>query len=154
MVKRIKLRVSVGSQNITRNTTRFDASYIKTIRRQMKTITDNYEKLVNELGDIGADIIEEALEPTFRLSQKYVPKDTGKLAQSGFLKQDRNSKFPRVVMGYGKGGDPNYTIMVHERMDVRHEAPTKAKFLLSALEEDNNAIERRIVRGYKKATGV
>lgn len=153
MVRKVKLRASVGRQRLTGATPRHEARYLSNIRKQMKAITDNYEKFVNELGDIGAEILLEALEPTFDLSQKYVPRDTGTLAESGFLEKDPNSKFPRVVLGYGKGGAPHYAILVHEVLHFKHAAPTKAKFLLSALEEDAGNIQKRIVRGYQQATG-
>ena len=153
MVKRIKLRASVGRQAITGLTPRNEARYVKSIRKQMKAITDNYEKLVGELGGTGVEILLDALQPTFDLSQKYVPVDTGELQQSGFLEIDRRSKFPWVVLGYGRAGKPNYTIFVHEILSLQHAAPTRAKFLLSALEEDEANIQRRIVREYKQAVG-
>lgn len=153
MVKKVKLRASIGRQNLTSLTPRNEARYVQSIRRQMKVITDNYEKFVNELGELGGDILLEALQPTFELSQKYVPRDTGALAASGFLKKDITSKFPRVVLGYGMGGAPHYTVFVHEIMRFTHKSPTRAKFLLSALEEDASNIQKRIVQGYQQATG-
>lgn len=153
MVRKVKLRASVGRQRLTGATLRHEARYMSNIRKQMKTITDNYAKFVNELGDIGAEILLEALQPTFDLSQKYVPRDTGALADSGFLKKDTVSKFPRVVLGYGTGGAPHYAILVHELLHLKHASPTRAKFLLSALEEDAGNIQKRIVQGYQQATG-
>lgn len=153
MVKRIKIRASVGRQVLGANTPATGARYVSSIRAQMKKITDNYEKVVEEIGKVSADVLFEALEPTFALSQKYVPKDTGKLKASGFLKIDKVSKFPRVVIGYGKAGDPIYAGIVHERLDLSHTAPTRAKYLLSALEEEESNIQSRVIIGYKRLTG-
>lgn len=153
-IKAVKLRVSVGRQNITALTPTTQTQYIKGIRNQMRQITSNYEKLISELQGQGAEVLLEALQPTFVLSQKYVPKDTGKLAASGFLEIDRRSRTARVVLGYGKGGEPHYAILVHELLHLQHKSPTRAKFLLSALEEENSNIQRRIVSGYRRVAGV
>lgn len=153
MIKRVKLRVSVGRQRLGGLTPRNEARYVASIRKQLEAITDTYEGLVNELGKLGVDVLLEALQPTFKLSQKYVPRDTGALAASGFLGRDTRSKFPRVVLGYGRAGSPNYAIFVHEALHIPHKAPTRSKYLLAALEEDAGNIQRRILKGYAQAVG-
>ena len=153
MVKRIKLRASVGRQNLTRSTSMYEANYLGDIRKQLKGITDNYEQLIEEIGNYSADVLLEALEPTFALSQKYVPVDTQKLKDSGFLEIDKSSKVPRVVLGYAKAGNPHYAILVHEMVNIQHASPTRSKYLLAALEEDADNIQKRIVVGYKKMLG-
>ena len=153
MAKRIKLRASVGRQNVTDVTPLNESRYVASIRAQLKVITDNFERVAQEMGGASAEVLYDALLPTFRLSQKYVPKDTGRLRDSGFIEKDERSKFPRVVIGYGKNGDPNYAIFVHEMVHISHAPPTRSKYLLSALEEDAASIQRRIVRGYKQMLG-
>lgn len=152
-IKRVKLNASVGRQRITKNTPGNQVAYIKSIRDQLNTITKGYETLIAELGGQSAEVLYESLVPTFALSQKYVPVDTGKLKASGFLDVDKNATNPRVVIGYGKEGNPEYAVFVHELMEVNHKAPTRAKFLLAALEEDENNIQTRIVQGFKKILG-
>lgn len=148
-----KIRLSVGRQNISREAYRHEVDFIASVRTQFKQISDNYEKIVNGLKGVSVEVLLDALRPTYELSQKYVPVDTGDLKESGFLERDKGSKYPRVVMGYGRGGIPNYAALVHERMDLQHMAPTKAKYLLSALEEDAPNIQNRIVADYKKIIG-
>lgn len=151
MVKRI--RASIGRQRLGGNITPEEIGYVSSIRQQFDRVLQNYEDLVKGLREVTPEVLYEALEPTFELSQKYVPVDTGKLKASGFLEMDQNPRNPRVVMGYGRGGDPTYAASVHERVDYRHKDPTKAKYLLTAIEEDANEIQQRIIRGYKQATG-
>lgn len=153
MVKPIKLRASVGRQNVTSSTPYNQIDHIGNIRKQLQAITKNYENFLEELGAQSADVLYDALKPTFDLSQKYVPVDTQVLKESGFLEIDKTSKSPRVVIGYGRGGKPHYTVFVHEMVNMQHDAPTRSKFLLAALEEDENAIQQRIVNGYKRVLG-
>ena len=120
----------------------------------MRQIIENYTKLLNSLEGDSSEVLYKALEPTFKLSQKYCPKDTGALVESGFLEQVGRGKVAKIAMGYAKGGDPEYAVFVHEFTHVRHEAPTRAKFLLTALEQDAQAIQQRIVRGYRDIMGV
>lgn len=96
----------------------------------------------------------DALEPTFDLSQVYVPKDTGELAESGFLDITRKGKGgAQVEIGYGRGGAP-YAVYVHEMVNISHEAPTRSKYLEAALDEDYYEILKRIVRYTKYETGL
>lgn len=154
MARTVRFNASVGRQRITDLTPGSEAAYVQSIRSQMRDIIKNYEHLIAELGGQSADILYDALEPTFELSQRYVPVDTGELKASGFLEIDKASKFPRVVIGYAKNGNPNYAAYVHEMLNLAHKAPTRAKFLLTALEEDAPGIQRRIVKGYKTVLGL
>lgn len=155
MAKTIKLRASIGRQRLDPRTIRHEARYIASLRAQFKVITDNCERIVQAMkGKPSAEILLDALQPTFRLSQKYVPVLSGDLKASGFLEIDSTSKFPRVVIGYARGGNPHYAALVHERVDIGHASPTRSKYLLAALEEDSANIQKRIVRGYKKMLGV
>jgi hypothetical protein len=91
----------------------------------------------------------DALRPTFELSQKYVPVDTGELKASGYLRSGSQGKRKLAEMGYGRGGQAPYATFVHERTDIAHKAPTSAKFLQRALDEDYYAILPRIAAGMK-----
>lgn len=153
MAQRIRLTASVGRQRLTKATPANQAGYVSSIRSAFKRITDNYEKVIGELQGASIDILYDALQPTFELSQKYCPKDTGKLVESGFLEKAGTKNQPRVVMGYAKGGDPFYAVFVHELSHLHHAAPTRSKFLLTALEQDAKNIQRRIVQSYKTMLG-
>ena len=151
MAQRIRLNASVGRQRVTKLTPGNEALYVSSVRSAMQGIIRNYEKLINGLEGASADILYDALLPTFKLSQKYCPKDTGALVDSGFLEKVGKSK---VVIGYAKGGYPHYGVFVHELTHLNHKSPTRSKFLLAALEQDAKAIQRRIIRGYKDVVGL
>jgi len=119
-------------------------------RRAMKEVIARYEKLIVHIENVTPEVLFDALEPTFYTSLVYVPKDTGDLSQSGYIEIVDGSYGKRVEMGYGKGGDPDYAVAVHENMEWRHRWPTRAKFLQSALEEDEQEIQARIVEGLQK----
>lgn len=154
MAQKINLTASVGRQRVTALTPGNESNYAGSIRDAMKAITGKYEKLINGLEGASAGILLDALKPTFALSQKYCPKDTRALVNSGFLETTGQGKGSRVVIGYAKGGKPHYAAFVHELTHLRHASPTRSKFLLTALEQDARGIQQRIVRGYKSAVGI
>ncbi len=121
------------------------ANYTNLMKLQSKQVSDMLTSIIADIKGVIPQILYEALLPTFELSQVYVPVDTGALKESGFLEKQEFVGGGRVVMGYGKGGTPDYAILVHERVDMHHKAPTKAKFLLAAIEEDAGDIYARIV---------
>lgn len=123
-------------------------------RRAMQDVIKEYTRWVQHVEDVTPEILVEALEPAFKLSQIYCPQDTGKLKKSGYLESTTFRGIPTVEIGYGKGGDPDYAAVVHENMEYRHKAPTKAKFLQAALEEQDGDIKERILSRLKHAAGV
>lgn len=131
-----KFRAYAGSQ-------RGDAS------KSMRGVVNAYNRLIRYLENATPEILVEALEPTYRKSQEYCPKDTGALKDSGYLEivEHRNGKIT-VEMGYGFRGQPEYAARVHENLEWRHKRPTRAKWLQVALEEDEQAIRGRIIRAY------
>ena len=153
MVNRVKIKATVGRQNLGKGVSPYEAGYVTSIRNQFKAITKNMEALIAGMEEQATDVIYEALEPTFQLSQKYVPVDTQTLKDSGFLEKDESGKYPRVQIGYSKAGKVPYAALVHEKVELRHAAPTRAKFLLTALEEQEGEIQDRIVKGFKQVLG-
>jgi len=62
-------------------------------------------------------------------SKKQVPVDTGTLRSTGYVKQpEEKGDLVEVEMGYGGPAAP-YAIWVHERTELHHNPPTKAKYL-------------------------
>lgn len=118
-------------------------------RNAMNQVVKRYKKLIDQLEIATPNILYAALEPTFEKSQDYCPQDTGRLVASGYLEIVEFRGKPTVQIGYGKGGDPEYAVTVHENLEWRHKAPTRAKWLQVALAEDANDIERRIVSAYQ-----
>ncbi len=154
----VQLLAGIGKRKVTRNGP-IDAidiatsRYTQGIKAQFDQIIANYQQVVNGLVNLTPDILMDALEPTFELSQKYVPVKTGELKASGHLEQDQIGTVTRVLLGYGRHGVPPYAALVHERVDIQHAEPTRAKFLSSALEEDGPNIQRRIVDAYRRLAG-
>ncbi len=114
----------------------------------MRGVLRNYERLIGHMEMATPEILMEAMEPTFDKSQDYCPEDTGELRESGYLEITQFRKQPRVEIGYGRGGEPEYAVAVHENLEWRHKAPTRAKWLQIAVEEDAQAIQGRIIRQY------
>lgn len=96
---------------------------------------DAGEKLLQGLA---AGLYQAAVDIMF-VSQHECPIDTGTLRASGRVNEPvRTLTGIEVTLGYGYGEQVNpetgelalqYAIPVHERTNVRHEPPTKAKFL-------------------------
>lgn len=152
MVKRFKSKI--GLQRISSNTRASQADFTRSTRAAMSQIEDNLSRFIDHIKNVSSDILLEAFRPTFEKSQLYTPKDTGALVESGYLDVRQSARGAVLEIGYGKGGQPHYAAFVHERTDIPHAAPTRAKFLQSAIEEDADDIQQRIIEGYKRASGV
>lgn len=122
-------------------------------RAGMNDVLKEYARFVKHVQEQTPAVLVEALEPTFALSKKYVPKDTGALEESGYLVQTTFRGKPVVEVGYGSGGVPDYAATVHENLVYKHAAPTKAKFLEHALTEDFDNVKARVVNLLKLAGG-
>lgn len=75
-----------------------------------------------------------------RESQKIVPVDTGALRNSAYTRKKGSGKKTEVSVGYTQ----SYAIYVHERTELRHRAPTRAKYLSSVLVDHRGVIMRII----------
>lgn len=64
----------------------------------------------------------------FNESQAEVPVEFGTLRSSGFVEQESTLS---TVVGYAgpESAAREYALIVHENLDARHRAPTRAKFL-------------------------
>jgi hypothetical protein len=122
-------------------------------RADMNAVIRNYRRLVEHLQDVSPDVLYEALEPAFELSQEYCPVSTGTMRASGYLEKTTFRGIPTVEIGYGRGGVPEYTVAVHENLEWKHDDPTRAKWLQVALSESAHDIQDRIRQGYRQAGG-
>lgn len=134
----IPLRISVGKQNDSLN-------------KQFAELERNLRKAVKEIEGATLEGMKAAMEDVFETSQYYVPVDTGELAASGFLEIDTTVKNPRVIIGYAPRGRPHYAIIVHEDLEMPHQAPTQAKFLERAVQEHAGDILPTIAKHAQKA---
>ena len=147
-------RARVGRQRITKGLNPADASYTRSLRDQMKRVEENLSAVINQLEGVTAEVLEDALRPTFEKALSFTPVDTGDLKASGFLITRDSQKRVQAEMGFGKGGKPDYALRVHEDLNLNHKAPTKAKFLQAAVEEDIDKMAGRLVTAYKEKTGI
>lgn len=136
-----RFRAGVGYQRVPGRFSNEFRQNTANVRRQMALIVEDYERLIHYIEDVTPEVIFDALEPTFEKSKEYCPKDTGDLVKSGYLEIVDG----RVEIGYGRGGNPSYAVTVHENLEWRHKAPTRAKWLQVALDEDEQQIQNRIL---------
>lgn len=123
------------------------------LNRQLARLTSNFSGLAVHMGEQSAEILREALEPTFVKSQEYCPKQTGALVNSGYLEVQQSRNGAQAAMGYGRGGSPYYTVYVHE-VPRFHPEPTRWKWLQFALQEDADSIKSRILDGVSRASNI
>lgn len=99
--------------------------------------------------------MKEQMEQAFTLSQLYVPVDTGTLKASGKVEgptaKSRYSLDGAITYGEGglinpKSGEDveSYAIYVHERTELSHAPPTRAKFVSAAIEETMGDLHREL----------
>ena len=142
-------QATIGRKRLAASISPETAGYTRSARASMAAIIRNYRRFVKNVEQEMPQVLLAALEPTYEKSQEYCPKDTGALVESGYLEITTFRGNSRVEIGYGKGGDPDYAAAVHENMEWRHKAPTRAKWLQIALEEDASAIQGRITNMLK-----
>ena len=148
------IRGQVGRIRATNARGNIHPGYERAVKAQMDAILKEYRRWVDHVKGQGAEVLREALEPTFfKARDIYTPIDSGDLRDSGFLEAGRSSAGPFVAIGFGRGGSPHYAALVHERTDFFHKPPTRSKFLQVALEEDAAEIQSRIAKGYKHVGG-
>lgn len=117
----------------------FKKSTMQSARRDMADIIRKYEDLIKSFESMTPTFLFNAMKPVYNRSQVYVPRKTGKLADSAdmrFMLSDEGK--PMVALTYG-GPDVPYAPIVHEFVWLNHEPPTRAKYLQSALEEELDA---------------
>jgi hypothetical protein len=130
-----------------------DRTLAREFRASMDDVLGNLNNWIRHMEGASADIAVEALRPTFDKSQMYCPVDGGDLKASGYLESRLFRGHAVAEIGYGKGGNPDYAIYVHERTDLKHKAPSRSKFLQDAVEEDLSAIQGRIKDAVIRASG-
>lgn len=131
-----------------------ETEYVRLANQAMKSIMADLQYIIDETEGTTPEIMKEALEPTLELSAKYCPKDTGALVNSRYLEVTSFRGKPTVEMGYAKGGKPSYAAYVHEMVQIPHKAPTQAKFLERAVNEDIGNVIDRVVQGYQQLLGL
>lgn len=155
MVKRFRpARAAIGAQSTPRGYGDLKARRLSESRAAMGAIIDNFKAWVAHLEGNAADVLYEAMLPTFEKAKLYTPKKDGDLVASGYLEKRTFRGNSIVEIGFGKGNKPFYAIWVHEKLEDRHAPPTRAKYLQSALEEDEGQIRSLILAKTKEMAGV
>lgn len=123
---------------------------------QMRDIVNNFQTIIGELSGQAPDsvlqtVMRDSLIPVYQQSQVYVPYKTGDLKASGYIEVEKKGSTVFAEVGYGKGGIPHYTIIVHEDLGAYHRDPTSAKFLQRAIDEKGDQVRTRLLNGLRRA---
>lgn len=145
-----KLDINIGLRNLRVPQFATEPDFVASVQAMSKTLMTGLNKIINQFDDVSAEIILEAMQPTFEKSQEYCPVQTGALKESGYLEITDFRGVDRVEIGYAKGGEPRYAVVVHEDVETPHAFPTRSKFLQAAMEEDESAMLGRIADGYSR----
>jgi len=137
---------SVGTQRSGGAAGRSTRESIRSVRKQVSAALRSVKNALPAAAEM-------AMQPIFDESQRLVPVLTGELKESGFLEVSGELGTVRVSIGYARGGKPDYAVFVHEMVDLKHKAPTQAKFLQQPLEEQIDEIAPRMAAAMKALTG-
>jgi hypothetical protein len=121
-------------------------------RSNMADITENLTEFVEGVKAGAGEVLVEALEETFGKALEYCPEDSGTLKDSAYLEAETRRGKSVCAIGFGRGGQPDYAIYVHE-LPYQHDAPTRSKFLEAALDEDYFAILNKIPKLIRERAG-
>ena len=149
-----RVRFKVGAQRLIGGLAPWQVGYGRQVRSQMVQVEKSYTRLIETLQADTEEAVRQMLQPVFDRSQELVPIDTGVLKASGYI-ETRVSR-GRVVgeVGYGKGGRPNYAVLVHEDLNIPHAPPTQAKFLEQAADEHANGMLDQAGHVYSQTLGL
>lgn len=131
-----------------------EPGYVESMRATTKELENILAKLMKDVEDATPPIMLDILAPTKVKSDLYCPKDTHALVNSGYLEVTSFRGSPRVELGYARGGQPSYGVVVHENMSFKHKAPTRAKWLQAAMFEDLPQMYERLGASYKASMGL
>ena len=90
--------------------------------------------------------VQEVIQKVFAESQVLVPVNTGALKASGHVVKEPPSmdgSFVGSYVTYGNGS-VDYAVKVHEDLEMRHTAPTRAKYLEIPLMQNKSVLESLI----------
>lgn len=148
----VQVRLNVGRSRTPSDV--MEAAYVRIMRDSVKRVTDNLRRITNAIEVASVEGLRHAVQPISDESQRLVPYDTGALHDSHYLEVHRTQLGISLNIGYAKGGNPFYALIVHERLDVPHEAPTTAKFLEIAVLEHQDEILPRYVEFVRGEVGL
>ena len=137
------ISISVGNKQYKASDVSSAAQLGRVLQPLLNDIAKDFRDYTRKVNDFMPEDLAAALGPTLDLSLVYVPKLTHALADSAYLEVANFRNGARVEIGYGRGGDPDYAIYVHE-IPYKHAAPTSDKFLQKAIDEDYFNVVQRV----------
>jgi hypothetical protein len=143
------VRIDVGKIRSTGSKFAWEPNYVASVRGQAKQLEEAFKQVVKGIEGATPQVIKRAMEPTYAKSQVYCPYRSGVLRQSGYLEIVAFRQQPRVEMGYARGGQPYYAVLVHENLEMSHRPPTRARWLADAVSEDWQVMQDRIKSGVR-----
>jgi hypothetical protein len=143
-------RLNVGKIRSTGTKYPWEPGYVAAVQAQCDDLTKIVKSICDQFENVSPELLIDALRPTFEKSKVYCPKDTHRLVNSAYLESVGYRGQPRVEMGFARGGDPYYAVLVHENLEMKHKPPEQAKFLERAVDEDIADIAIRIGDNYRK----
>lgn len=155
-----KSKLTVGYSRLPGRTSEgsrayFGKQFTISARESMQSVIENFRLLVAAMKDACPDSLEEAMSPTFDKAQRYCPKKTRALVESGEMISGINANGGAYCqISFGDNGRISYAAIVHERTDLHHALPTRSKYLEAAVSEDLHLMQRRFARAIKKRTGI
>ncbi len=112
------------------------------------------EKFAKRVKDAAAAAVYQEACQVMGESVKECPVDKGRLRQSNYVAPPQDLDNPTAQVGYGA----EYGVYVHERTDLKHNAPTKDHFLsdpmIRALEGYTERLNKRTQRNIEKNVGL
>lgn len=115
---------------------------------------DRLSRLVARVGSEAPRLVEQALVAeagdTMLATKRVTPVAFGNLRDSGMVQQPRtNDGVVSVELTFGGASAP-YAVYVHERTDLYHAPPTKAKFLEETVLERVPNFQKNMARNMLK----
>lgn len=116
-------------------------SYVTGVENVLRAIG----KLKKDTGPKIEDGLTKCGEIILKKSQKYVPRETGALAETGHIEVTGKGLGARVKVVYG-GEEAPYALFVHEDLSKYHEPPTCAQFLTRSVRESRGNCAKTLQR--------
>lgn len=119
-------------------------------RLAMAEIIKRYQDVIKRLRDVTPQALGEALTPTFKLAQYYVPEDTGALWESGKITTGKTKAGKSAASITFGNAEAWYAAIVHEYTWLAHQEPTRSKYLQAAMEETIDGMIMSLGKTYKQ----
>lgn len=140
-----KVKFSTGLKRLVKGQNVHVINNTLQARAMAKVWQKGLQRILNTMKDSSAAAIDYGLTPIWEQMLVYVPiGKTGELDRSLYLRTKDTPKGAIGEIGFGAGGHPRYAVIVHERTDLFHEPPTRAKFFQGAIEEHAHLVPARM----------